>query len=114
MEHDPPLPAPEASPMAGPQVIRLDADLGIGEAAPLKALLCAAVDAPGLVELDGHAVEDIHTAALELFCLFCRDRRRAGRETRWLAPSPVLRSAAALLGLSSLLSLDPIPAGEAV
>jgi len=87
--------------------IHVGSQLGIEEASALHQQLCAAVDEPRPVVLEGHDVRDIHTAALELFCLFCRDRRSAGRETRWQEPSETLRSAAALLGISSLMALSP-------
>jgi len=85
--------------------IQLGSELGIEEAGNLHRQLLGAVDEPRVVELDAHDVRDVHTAALELFCLFCRDRRAAGHETRWLQPSETLRSAAALLGMTSLLAL---------
>ncbi|MDP3858382.1 MAG: STAS domain-containing protein [Stagnimonas sp.] len=85
--------------------IQLGAELGIEEAGSLHRQLLGAVDEPRVVELDGHEVRSVHTAALELFCLFCRDRREAGHETRWSQPSETLRSAAALLGMTSLLAL---------
>ena len=85
--------------------INVGSQLGIEDAASLHQQLCAAVDEPRTVVLEGRDVSDIHTAALELFCLFCRDRRSAGRETRWQEPSETLRAAAALLGITSLMSL---------
>jgi len=86
-------------------LIHLGSQLGIEDAAGLHQQLCTAVSDPRPVVLEGRDVRDIHTAALELFCLFCRDRRSAGRVTRWLEPSETLRSAAALLGITSLMSL---------
>ncbi|HAI59401.1 MAG TPA: anti-anti-sigma factor [Xanthomonadaceae bacterium] len=85
--------------------IQLGAQLGIEDADGLHRQLVAAVDDPRPVVLEGRDVQNIHTAALELFCLFCRDRRAAGRETRWQEPSEALRSAAALLGITALMAL---------
>lgn len=85
--------------------IHLGPHQGIEDAAALHRQLCSAVDDPRPVVLDGRDIRDIHTAALELFCLFCRDRRDAGRATRWQEPSETLRSAAALLGITSLMAL---------
>lgn len=92
-------------------VIELPAELGIEGAAELYRQLLEQVDAPTPVVLDAHDVARVHTAALQLFCMFCRDRRQAGRETRWQQPSEALRSAAALLGVTTLLQLarDPAP-----
>lgn len=86
-------------------LIHLGSQLGIEDAAALHQQLCTAVDDPRTVVLEGHDVRDIHTAALELFCLFCRDRSSAGRVTRWQQPSETLRSAAALLGITGLMAL---------
>lgn len=86
--------------------IPLGTELGIEEASALHRQLLGAVDEPRPVELQAREVRAVHTAALELFCLFCRDRRAAGRETRWDQPSEALRSAAALLGMTSLLALS--------
>lgn len=94
-----------ASTQTGESHINVGSQLGIEEASALHQQLCAAIDEPRVVVLEGRDVRDIHTAALELFCLFCRDRRSAGRETRWQEPSDALRSAAALLGITSLMAL---------
>jgi len=88
--------------------INLGSQLGIEDASVLHQQLCAAVDDPRPVVLEGRDVRDIHTAALELFCLFCRDRRDAGRITRWQEPSEALRAAAALLGITSLMALAQV------
>ena len=85
--------------------VSLPADLGIDVAASLYRDLLAQVDNPGLVTLDAQDVARIHTAALQLFCMFCQDRRAAGRETNWRQPTEALRSAAALLGVTTLLQL---------
>lgn len=102
-------PAEEAG-AADESHINVGSQLGIEDAASLHQQLCAAVDEPRTVVLEGRDVRDIHTAALELFCLFCRDRRSAGRETRWQEPSDTLRSAAALLGITSLMALAQVNA----
>lgn len=85
--------------------IRLPAELGIEGASELHRELVAHVDDVTPVILDATDVARIHTAALQLFCLFCRDRRSGGHETHWQAPSVALKSAAALLGVSTLLNL---------
>ena len=85
--------------------LRLPADLGIEQAADLRRQLLEHGGGDGAVTLDASEVQRIHTAALQLFCMFCRDRRAVGRETHWRQPSEALRSAAALLGATTLLSL---------
>jgi ABC-type transporter Mla MlaB component len=86
--------------------IRLPADLGIEQAAPLKATLIAHLEEAAPVVLNGAEVQRLHTAAMQLFCLFCRDRRGNGREVLWQQPSAALRSAAALLGATTLLQMS--------
>jgi ABC-type transporter Mla MlaB component len=90
---------PESSP------IRLGADLGIEAVLQLHGELAGHLDDPDTVKLDASEVERVHAAALQLFCLFCRDRRTAGREVEFLRPSETLRNAAALLGAATLLNL---------
>jgi ABC-type transporter Mla MlaB component len=85
--------------------LRLPAQLAIDGAADLKLQLEPLLHKPGRVVLDAAEVERVHTAALQLFCLFCRDRSAAGREVEFARPSAALRSAAALLGTASLLHI---------
>lgn len=97
---------PDSTPLTiAAAVIHLPAELGIESAADLHRELVAHVDDVQPVVLEAAAVSRIHTAALQLFCLFCRDRRNSGHETRWQEPSSALRSAAALLGVTSLMDL---------
>lgn len=99
----------DAAPDAGAAgcVIHLPAELGIESASELHRDLVAHVEDAAPVVLDAAAVARVHTAALQLFCLFCRDRREVGLETHWLAPSVALRSAATLLGVAGLMNLPP-------
>lgn len=85
--------------------IKLPSDLGIENASQLYGEMLAHVDDARPVVLDAADVSRIHAAALQLFCMFCQDRRNAGYETRWQAPSETLKSAAALLGITTLLQL---------
>lgn len=94
-----------AATSAADAVIALPAELGIEQAAGLRAQLAPRLEENAPVVLDGADVQRIHTAAMQLFCLFCSDRRRAGRDTHWRRPSPALRSAAALLGITTLLQI---------
>ncbi len=90
-------------------VIKLPAELGIEEAGGLRQLLAKDVADSRTVTLDASEIQRIHAAALQLFCMFCKDRRKAGRDVSWREPSPALRSAAALLGATTLLSLGMEP-----
>jgi ABC-type transporter Mla MlaB component len=85
--------------------LKLPAELGIEAAPALQRALLEQLDREGPVVLDARDIARVHSAALQLFCMFCRDRRAAGRDTHWHEPSEVLRSAAALLGVTTLLQL---------
>ena len=86
-------------------IVKLPAEVGIEQAASWRTRLLEHVDDQNPVTLDGRDVSQIHTAAVQLFCMFCNDRRSAGRDTRWSHPSAALRSAAALLGVTTLLQM---------
>jgi ABC-type transporter Mla MlaB component len=98
-----PAAASEAAPERRP--LRLDAELGIEQAGELKEQLSRRLHDAAVVRLDASRVERVHSAALQLLCLFCRERRAAGRHVEFVAPSASLLSAATLLGLSPLLDL---------
>ena len=86
--------------------IKLPAELGIEGATDLHRELVSHVDDTVPVVLDASDVSRIHTSALQLFCLFCRDRQNGGRETHWQAPSIALKNAAVLLGVTAMLNLS--------
>ena len=90
-------------------VIKLPAELGIEEASGLRQTLMKDAGDTRSVILDASEIQRIHAAALQLFCMFCKDRRKAGRDVSWREPSAVLRGAAALLGATTLLSLGQEP-----
>ena len=90
---------------AAPADLRLPPQMAIDNVGELKLQLAPLLDKPGTVVLDAAEVERVHTAAMQLFCLFCRDRSAGGREVEFARPSAALRSAAELLGTSSLLRL---------
>lgn len=97
-------PVPEATESA--TLLSLPTDLGIESAAELQRELRNALDEDGEVVLDAQDVSRIHTAAVQLLCLFARDRRDAGHEFSWRGePSEAMRAAANLLGATTLLSL---------
>jgi anti-anti-sigma regulatory factor len=85
--------------------VHLPAELGVEQAGELYRHLIAQVGNPAPVVLDARDVVRVHTAAIQLFCLFCRDRRAEGHDTLWRSPSEPLRSAAALLGVTTLLNM---------
>lgn len=98
---------PDGLAAAGPAPgLRLPADLGIENVTVLRESLLARLDEPRALALEGQDVTRLHTASLQLLCIFCRDRRATGYETRWREPSETLRQAAALLGLGAILQLE--------
>jgi ABC-type transporter Mla MlaB component len=87
--------------------LTLPANLDVEHSAAIRELLVARIDDPA-VSLDAAAVSRIHTAALQLLCVFWRDRAAAGRVTRWHQTSASLLGAADLLGLNRLLQLESV------
>lgn len=87
-----------------PAMLAIPADAGIDETANLRSLLAARLD-DAKVTLDGSQVQRIHTSVMQLFLMFFRDRKTAGRETVWHEPSAPLHAAARVLGLNSTLEL---------
>ncbi|MDB5973077.1 MAG: hypothetical protein JWQ90_5527 [Hydrocarboniphaga sp.] len=86
--------------------IRLPADIGIEQAMALQAGLAPRLAQAEPVRIEASEVQRIHGAALQLLCLFCRDRRANGGAVEFLRPSEFLRQAAALLGASTLLQIS--------
>lgn len=101
-----PLPPQErpATSSADPALVALPADCRMSGQAGLMADLLKALDERAIV-LDGHAVEHIDTAALQLLALFRREVVARGGAVSWRQPSGALHDAAGLLGLSTLLEL---------
>jgi len=85
--------------------LSLGNDLGIETCADLKQRLSGHLQHPAPLQLDGNAIERVHTASLQLLCALFRTRQRAGLETQWVDASAILREAAHLLGLSAVLGL---------
>lgn len=90
-------------------VIKLPAELGIEQATGLRETLLKGLAEAKKVTLDASEIQRIHAAALQLFIMFSKDCRDTGREYAWREPTTVLRSAAALLGATTLLSLGQEP-----
>jgi len=89
--------------------VKLPAELGIEQASSLRETLAKNLNEAKAVTLDASDIQRIHAAALQLFCMFCKDRRSAGRDVEWREPSSALRGAATLLGATTLLSLGMEP-----
>lgn len=87
------------------KVISLGADLGIEHAQSLHAMLKPHLSDDAPVRIDGSAVERVHAAALQLLCVFNRDRVAAGKSVEFVKSSETLRSAVAVIGAANQLSL---------
>ncbi|KJV27220.1 STAS domain-containing protein [Luteibacter yeojuensis] len=90
--------------------LALEADLRIGAAPALRDTLLAALNAGAAVQLDGNAVAQVDTAALQVLAAFSRDARAASVPVAWLGASDTLRRGVTVLGLDALIEL-PAPAG---
>jgi anti-anti-sigma regulatory factor len=100
---------PAAAAVEAAAAISLDADLGIDHTAGLREQLARRLDDAEPVVFEAAAVQRIHTSTLQLFLMFCRDRRAAGRSTVWRNPSTSLQAAAQTVGLASQLELAGDP-----
>ena len=97
-------PASALATATAPSMLTIPADAGIDETVSLRELLAARLD-DASVTLDGSQVQRIHTSAMQLFLMFCVDRRNAGLKTVWHEPSAPLHAAARVLGLNQSLEL---------
>jgi anti-anti-sigma regulatory factor len=85
--------------------IELPACSSLAQVAAFKSTLMSLHDAPEQITLRAEAVVQIDTAMLQVLTAFVGERRRSGRELRWLGVNEVLRDAARQLGLMQALDL---------
>jgi anti-anti-sigma regulatory factor len=90
--------------------LALDVDLRMGAASALREALLGLLAAGVPVELDGAAVAQVDTAALQVLAAFSRDARAAGLPVAWTGVSDPLRRGVSVLGLHALIEL-PAHAG---
>jgi ABC-type transporter Mla MlaB component len=97
----------EAAPAAASSqpVIVLASNCNVKDSAELKQSLCHYVDDSAPVALDVGKVERIDTSTVQLLCAFVRDRAKQQRQVMWLGDSRIIRDAARLLGVETLLAL---------
>jgi ABC-type transporter Mla MlaB component len=93
-------PAASSQPM-----IALASNCNVKDAAELKQSLCHCVDDSAPVALEVGSVERVDTSTLQLLCAFVRDRAAQQRTVEWLGDTRVIRDAARLLGVETLLAL---------
>lgn len=86
-------------------LIVLASNCNVKDAAELKQTLCLHLDDAAPVTLDVGSVERVDTSTLQVLCAFVRDRSAQQRKVEWLGDAAVVRDAARLLGVESMLSL---------
>ena len=89
-------------------LVKAGTDLTIYTAADNAAHLRQALQAGTDVVLDLSSVEEIDTAGLQLLIQFRRDIIQAGREVRFLSPSPAIQDIVQLLNLHVFFDLPPV------
>ncbi len=87
-------------------IIECPPELDIATASALHRQLLDALQTREPVEIDGHAVRKVHTAALQLFLSLSVETHLQKLPVRWRNPSPALIEGARLLGLTDSLGLD--------
>ena len=90
-------------------MIVLASNCNVKDAAVLKQTLCLHLDDAEAVTVDVGSVERVDTSTMQVLCAFVRDRSAQERKVEWLGDPGVVRDAARLLGVESMLCL---PAAE--
>ena len=93
-------PAQRSQPM-----IVLASNCNVKDTAELKQTLCLHLDDAAPVALDVGSVERVDTSTMQVLCAFVRDRSTQQRQVEWLGDASVVREAARLLGVESMLCL---------
>jgi ABC-type transporter Mla MlaB component len=88
--------------------IVLASNCNVKDAGELKQSLCHYLDDVAPVALDVGKVERVDTSTMQLLCAFVRDRTARDRKVEWVGDSRVIRDAARLLGVETLLSLPGV------
>jgi len=89
-------------------VIVLASHCSVKDAAALKQTLCVHLDDAAPVTLDVGSVERVDTSTMQVLCAFVRDRSAQQRNVEWLGDTAVVRDAARLLGVESMLCLPQV------
>jgi ABC-type transporter Mla MlaB component len=86
-------------------MIMLASNCNVKDAAELKQTLCVHLDDAEPVTVDVGSVERVDTSTMQVLCAFVRDRAARERKVEWLGDASVVRDAARLLGVESMLCL---------
>jgi ABC-type transporter Mla MlaB component len=89
-------------------MIVLASNCNVKDAAELKQTLCVHLDDAEPVTVDVGSVERVDTSTMQVLCAFVRDRSAQERKVEWLGDASVVRDAARLLGVESMLCLPTI------
>jgi ABC-type transporter Mla MlaB component len=89
-------------------VIVLASNCNVKDAGELKQTLCLHLDDATPVTLDVGSVERVDTSTLQVLCAFVRERSAQQRKVEWLGDAGVVRDAARLLGVDSILCLPAL------
>ena len=96
----------EGAPVAPSQpTIALSSNCTVKDAAELKQSLCHYVADSAPVSLEVGKVERVDTSTMQLLCAFVRDRAAQQLKVEWAGDTRVIRDAARLLGVESMLAL---------
>jgi len=88
------------------RVVALGAELCIGNANTLHAMLCEALASADEIILDATDVRSADSAGLQLLYAFVRDSKARGKAVSWQMSETILRRDAGLLGLDKSLGLN--------
>lgn len=96
----------EDAPAASSQsTIALASNCNVKDAAELKQSLCHYLGDSAPVALEVGKVERVDTSTMQLLCVFVRDRAAQQLKVVWAGDTRVIRDAARLLGVESMLAL---------
>jgi len=87
--------------------VTLAAVFGVPDARLLYDKLGAALSSATSLVVDGGRVERVDAAAMQILAIFCRTARERGLALAWQNPSAGLQQAARMLGLQSMLEMNP-------
>ncbi|MDP1697161.1 MAG: STAS domain-containing protein [Xanthomonadaceae bacterium] len=87
------------------RVVALGAELRIGNANALQAMLCEALESGDEIILDATDMRSADSAGLQLLYAFVRDSKARGISVSWQMSETILRRDAGLLGLDKALGL---------
>lgn len=87
-------------------LIECPSELDIATVGVLHQQLLSVLQKKEPLEIDGHAVQKIHSATLQLLLSFMSEARSHGLSVQWRNPSLALVEGARLLGLTDHLGLE--------